>query len=214
VQLWVLAPGLSPNYDQKPGENSETNTRRRSHGVKPWGSGVVRGSAEVLRAHRRRTAKRGRLAAFAGLLLLAGCAAQNGDTSVFGQLLGSSDESPSGAPRVASAPASEPEKGCGSAAECKTVLKTMIESPDRGWIGLRPPPDAYANGTRLFAYKALRKQLTCGELGQAVDELGSVSKKLGGPVPGMSADQASRTRALSSLVHGELTKERRGRCRT
>jgi hypothetical protein len=168
----------------------------------------------VLSAHRRRTVKRSRLAALAGLLLLAGCAAETSDTSVFGQLLGSSEGTPSGAPRVASAPASEPErKGCGSAAECKMVLKTMIESPDRGWIGLRPPPDAYANGTRLFAYKALRRQLTCGELSQAVDELSSVSQKLGSPVPGLSADQASRTRALSSQVHGELTKERRGRCR-
>jgi hypothetical protein len=94
------------------------------------------------------------------------------------------------------------------------VLKTMIESPDRGWIGKRPPPDAYANGTRLFAYRALKKQLTCGELRQAVAELSAVSRTLGGTVPGISPDQASRTRALSSQVHGELTKERAGRCRT
>jgi hypothetical protein len=112
-------------------------------------------------------------------------------------------------------PAPEPDRtGCGSAAECKSVLKTMIESPDRSWIGERPPPDAYANGTRLFAYRALRKQLTCGELGQAVNELSSVTKTLGDTVPGMSPDQASRTKALSTQVQGELTKERQGRCRT
>lgn len=169
----------------------------------------------MLSAHRRRAAKRGRLAsALAGLLLLAGCTAQSSETSIFGQLLGP-EAPPPGHPRVAMAPPPEPEKkGCGSATECKLVLKTMIESPDRGWIGERPPPDVYGNGTRLFAYRALKRQLTCGELSQAVDELSSVSRKLGGPVPGMSPDQASRTRALSSLVHGELTKERRGRCRT
>lgn len=94
------------------------------------------------------------------------------------------------------------------------VLKTMIESPDRGWIGQRPSPDAYANGTRLFAYRALRKQLTCGELSLAVDELSAISRTLGGPVAGMSPDQASRTRTLCSQVQGELAKEREGRCRT
>ena len=168
----------------------------------------------MLSAHRRRAAKRGRLAAVAGLLLLAGCTAPASDTSIFGQLL-APDAPPSGHPRATMAPSPEPEKrGCGSANECKLVLKTLIESPDRGWIGERPPPDVYGNGTRLFAYRALKRQLTCGELSQAVDELGSVSRKLGGPVPGMSPDQASRTRALSSQVHGELTKERRGRCRT
>jgi hypothetical protein len=169
----------------------------------------------VLSAHRRRAAKRGRLAAaVAGLLLLPGCSAPASETSIFGQLL-APDTHPSGHPRATIASSPEPErKGCGSASECKVVLKSMIESPDRGWIGQPPPPDVYANGTRLFAYRALKKQLTCGELSQAVDELSSVSRKLGGPVPGMSPDQASRTRALSSQVHGELTKERRGRCRT
>lgn len=90
----------------------------------------------------------------------------------------------------------------------------MIENPDRGWIGQRPSPDVYANGTRLFAYRALRKQLTCGELSAAVDELHAVSQSLGGPVAGMSPDQASRTRDLCSQVQTELAKERAGRCRT
>jgi hypothetical protein len=169
----------------------------------------------VLSAHRRHTAGRGRLAAFAGLLLLAGCTGQGSEANLFGNLLGP-DEPPTAPPHVGSAPAPEPDKtGCATAAQCKMVLKTLIESPDRGWIGVRPSsPDTYANGTRLFAYRALKRQLTCGELSQAVDELSTVSKKLGGTVPGMSADQASRTRALSSQVHGELAKEREGRCRT
>jgi hypothetical protein len=111
--------------------------------------------------------------------------------------------------------APEPQRGsCGSAAECKRVLKTLIDSPDRTWIGQRPSPDAYANGTRLFAYRALRRQLTCGELSMAVDELSAVTKTLGNSAAGMSAEQASRTRALCSQVQGELAKEREGRCRS
>jgi hypothetical protein len=103
---------------------------------------------------------------------------------------------------------------CGSAAQCSGVLKTMIDSPDRGWIGKRQPPNAYANGTRLFAYRALRTRLTCNELALAVDEVRAATRSMGRPVPGMSADQLSRTRALSAQVEGELSKERAGRCRT
>ena len=115
-----------------------------------------------------------------------------------------------------SAPARpEPERsGCGSAAQCKAMLKTMIDSPDRGWIGQRPAPDAYADGTRLFAYRALRKRLTCNELTAAAGELQAASKSLGAPVSGMSPDQLSRTRALSGQVEGELAREREGRCKT
>jgi len=94
------------------------------------------------------------------------------------------------------------------------MLKTMIDNPDRGWIGQRQPPDAYANGTRLFAYRALRRQLTCGELNLAVTELAAATKALGGQVSGMTPDQASRTRALCSQVESELAREREGRCRT
>jgi len=120
---------------------------------------------------------------------------------------------------VASTPAPalapEPEKtGCGTAAQCKGVLKTMIESPDRGWIGKRQSPEAYANGTRLFAYRALRTRLTCSELALAVEEVRAASKLLGGSVSGMTPDQLSRTRALGVQVEGELARERAGRCRT
>jgi hypothetical protein len=94
------------------------------------------------------------------------------------------------------------------------MLKTMIDSPDRGWIGQRQPPDTYANGTRLFAYRALRPQLTCGELNLAVNELAAASRALGGPVSGMTPDQVSRTRSLCSQVESELAREREGRCRT
>jgi hypothetical protein len=90
----------------------------------------------------------------------------------------------------------------------------MIDSPDRGWIGKQQPPSAYANGTRLFAYRALRTRLTCNELALAVDEVRAASKSLGRAVPGMTADQLSRTRALSAQVEGELAKERAGRCRS
>jgi hypothetical protein len=147
-----------------------------------------------------------RIANLAGLLLLAGCTSNGPPTAgILDGLIGP--------PAPALAP--EPEKsGCGTATQCKGVLKTMIDSPDRGWIGKRQSPDTYANGTRLFAYRALRKQLTCRELTLAVDEVRAVSKSFDSPVPGMAPDQLSRTQALTTQVEGELAKERAGRCRS
>jgi hypothetical protein len=157
------------------------------------------------------------IAGLAGLALLAACTQSNSQTSsIFGGLLVPHPEEPVAVAKPAPAPV-QPEaerNGCGSAAQCKVMLKTMIDSPDRGWIGQRPAPDAYADGTRLFAYRALRKQLTCNELTAAVGELQAASKSLGGPVSGMSPDQLSRTRALSGQVQGELARERDGRCKT
>jgi hypothetical protein len=157
------------------------------------------------------------VAAFAGLMLLAGCTSSTSQTSsIFGGLLGDEGDGRAHGPTPVAGPARpQPPRGsCEGAAQCGAVLKTMIDNPDRGWIGQRQPPDVYANGTRLFAYRALRRQLTCGELGLAVNELSAASRSLSGPVSGMTPDQASRTRELSSQVEGELTREREGRCRT
>ena len=157
------------------------------------------------------------MAAFAGLVLLAGCTSSTSQTSsIFDNLLGPEQDARALNPTPVAAPARpQPPRGsCEGAAQCRAVLKTMIDNPDRGWIGQRQPPDTYANGTRLFAYRALRRQLTCGELSLAVNELTAASRSLSGPVSGMTPDQASRTRDLSSQVEGELTRERDGRCRT
>src|SRR5262245_52795310 len=98
----------------------------------------------------------------AGGLLLAGCTSPEGPnaTSVLDGLFASAAAGPEVTP-----PKREPDRStCGTAAQCKGVLKTMIDSPDRGWIGKQQAASAYANGTRLFAYRALRTKLTCNEL--------------------------------------------------
>jgi hypothetical protein len=158
------------------------------------------------------------MAALAGLLLLAGCTGPTASTStISGGLLGQPverTETPAPTP-AAHKPGVQPgSQRCTGADECKRMLQVMIESPDRGWIGQRLPADAYADGTRLFAYRALRSKLTCHELALAADELRAASKTLGGPAAGMAPDQVTRTRALSSQVEAELARERSGRCRT
>ena len=121
----------------------------------------------------------------------------------------------------ASAPPPEPaiekvaekKSGCGTPAQCRSALKAMVDNPKRSWVGQKMPADAYADGTRLFAYRALRKRLSCRELSLAVDEVRAVSKSLNGPTPGINADQVSRTRALNTQVESELAQEHSARCR-
>ncbi len=149
------------------------------------------------------------MACIVAALVVAGCAVTGGEASptspnLLDKLLG--------APALAPEPAPAAED-CGTAAQCKAKLKTMVDNRDRGWVGQQQPPAAYANGTRLFAYRALRKKLDCRELGLALEEVGAASKAYAGPVPGVTPEQASRTRTLSTQVEGELAKERTGRCR-
>lgn len=109
--------------------------------------------------------------------------------------------------------AEKKKAGCGTPAQCRSALKAMVDNPKRPWVGQQLPPDAYTDGTRLFAYRALRKRLKCDELSRAIDEMRGVSKALNGSVPGVTADQATRTRALNGQVEGELVQERSARCR-
>lgn len=147
-------------------------------------------------------------------LLLAGCAAagnQNSSSSpgLLDKLLGATTPPPE---PVAPAPTLEKES-CGTPGQCKSALKKLVESPKRGWVGQHQSPGAYIDGTRLFAYRALRAKLSCRELNLALTETRTVSKSLAGEVPGASADQISRTRALNSEVESELARERGVRCK-
>jgi hypothetical protein len=111
-------------------------------------------------------------------------------------------------------PPPPPEKhGCGTPAQCKTALKRMVDDRKRGWVGEPQPAAEYTDGTRLFAYRAVRKKLSCHELELAATELRAASKSLAGSVPGVSPEQLSRTRLLNTQVEAELAKERGARCR-
>ena len=101
---------------------------------------------------------------------------------------------------------------CASGSACMVRLKAMIESPNRDWIGQPQAPAEYANGTRLFAYRALRGQLTCPQLASALGEVGAAAKAIAAPVAGVNAQQAERVLALKAEVERELQAEFSGRC--
>jgi hypothetical protein len=97
--------------------------------------------------------------------------------------------------------------------DCIVRLKALIADPERRWISERPSPIEFANGTRLFAYRALRDKLTCAELTLALTEIDRAATTFRSPVPGVSARQASNVLALNAAVGQELRTEFTGRCK-
>src|SRR5262245_54695154 len=95
---------------------------------------------------------------------------------------------------------------CKSANACTGVLKKLVSGKDRTWVGKSLPAEGYSDGTRLFAYRALRKKLTCPELDRAVDETDTARANLKG-------SSHAAVNSLMGKVNTELRAERTGRCR-
>ena len=120
------------------------------------------------------------------------------------------------APKVA-APKDAPAKGAAACAEgngCVAQLKGMVTGADRGWIGRPQAPQQFADGTRLFAYRALRPKLSCRELSLAIGEIAVASKRLLDSASAIPQDRAQNVAALANDVAGELTSEQASRCAT
>jgi hypothetical protein len=111
--------------------------------------------------------------------------------------LGPSPEKPEQSAEAASCPTPE---------ACAAQLKKMVVDPKRDWIGQPQSPDDYANGTRLFAYRALRKKLTCNELRGAIEDTKAAASLLQSP-------RHERARALTTTVARELKSEQDRRCK-
>lgn len=100
-----------------------------------------------------------------------------------------------------------------ASSDCLARLKALVEDPKRGWIGQsQPKPAEYADGIRLFAYRALRGQLSCGELAVALVEMNAAAKAFREPVESLPPDKIARLRSLVSKVEVELRAERASRC--
>jgi hypothetical protein len=105
------------------------------------------------------------------------------------------------------------EAACVSVDQCASVLKAMLDDPDRSWMRRPASATTLANGVRLFAYRTLRPKLSCSELTTALHELTIARAAYAGPVAGLQKSQIDRARALSAEVDGELRTERANRCR-
>jgi hypothetical protein len=95
---------------------------------------------------------------------------------------------------------------CPTPEKCAAQLKILVSDPVRDWVGRPQPPDSYANGTRLFAYRVLKKKLSCDELGRALAEIEAAA-------PALQAAGYDAPRKLMSEVTRELSVEKDKRCR-
>lgn len=108
--------------------------------------------------------------------------------------------------------ARQDEASCANVETCVSVLKTMVADPERAWMHRPASPAVLANGVRLFAYRALKTQLTCSELAAAITEIETAAQAFSGSVAGLKPEQITRVRVLSVEVGTELQAENAERC--
>ncbi len=101
---------------------------------------------------------------------------------------------------------------CGVGVDCVAILRAMIADPKQSWMMRAPTPMEFSNGTRLFAYRALRKSLDCGKLRFASAEIDWALDTFSRDVEGMDAAQRARVAALARAVRAELEAEINQRC--
>lgn len=101
---------------------------------------------------------------------------------------------------------------CGTGTTCLVRLKALIADPERRWIGHSASAAEVANGTRLFAFRALRDKLSCAEIRLALAEIDAADTTFRSPVAGVNATQASRVLSLNAEVGQELRAELAARC--
>ena len=130
------------------------------------------------------------------LLVLTGCSTPSGFSLFPSNLVGEQAQSAD--------PTST--EVCATAEQCAAELKRMVKDAKRDWIGQPQSPEAYANGTRLFAYRALRKTLTCNELKRGLEDINAAR-------PSLEPARYARAHALMTDVARELNSERGKRCR-
>jgi hypothetical protein len=101
---------------------------------------------------------------------------------------------------------------CGVGVDCLAVLRAMISDPQQSWMARTPTLADFTNGTRLFAYRALRTTLDCGKLRFANAELDWAVDTFSGILEGVDAPHRARVAALAAAVRLEIQAEIKTRC--
>ena len=114
-------------------------------------------------------------------------------------------------PRQQAAPAQD-GRGCQDVQACEAQLRALVERRDRAWMRRPETPAEVLTGVRMFAFRALRPQLTCGELDVALEQLAAVPTALRTPPPDSRPEEVARATRLAAEVHSELGAEKETRC--
>ena len=102
---------------------------------------------------------------------------------------------------------------CGDGQDCLDVLRAMIDDPKQSWMMRAPTPAEFANGTRLFAYRALKTTLECGKLRFANAELDwAIDTFSTDRIKDVDPAHRARVAALAEAVREEIEAEIKKRC--
>ena len=97
-------------------------------------------------------------------------------------------------------------------AGCVARLRRLVAGPDRSWIGRPEQPASFADGTRLFAYRALRTKLGCRDLALALADV-RASTRLLQSASGIAPERVQKANALAADIAAELGSEHNLRCK-
>ena len=98
--------------------------------------------------------------------------------------------------------------------ERSAALNHLMSDKQRAWVHQPAPPEAYASGVRLFAFKQKKKEMSCDELAIGRREADAAPATLRGPQgKGLSPAQVSRGIMLAADISRELDGEMKRRCK-
>jgi hypothetical protein len=95
----------------------------------------------------------------------------------------------------------------------QTTLRHLVDDPGRTWVTEAASPEAYASGVRLFAFKAKKAELTCGELAHGRREAEGARAALRSAGAKLTPAQIARGAILAGEVAKELQGEMSRRCK-
>jgi len=101
---------------------------------------------------------------------------------------------------------------CKGDKDCVRMLGALINDKKRGWLTEPQSAAEYANGARFFAYRTLRRTLSCRELILASQDLTIAADRLSAPGTAVSTARAASALSLSTAVAAELRNEITDRC--
>lgn len=115
-------------------------------------------------------------------------------------------------PAAAKPAAIDPDQPCETTQACEAIVKALVESPDRSWIGVRPTTARYATSMRSLAFERLRASLTCQELVLASEEMSMVTTAYSQPIAGVTAAAAQNVIQSAARTEAQLKAEIKSRC--
>ena len=97
--------------------------------------------------------------------------------------------------------------------ERQAALRILVGDKSRAWVREPATPQAYASGVRLFAFRQIKRELSCEDLSHGHKEAEGAPAALKSAGAGLTPAQISRGTMFASEVGRELGGELKRRCK-